>query len=76
MVLFFAHIPFVVNHTFNATPPERLQQYWPGYRKILANRFKHHHSTDTIRRPPHGLHGLMVLDEETIERLLNTYSEI
>jgi len=24
--LFFAHIPFVVNHTFNATPPERLQQ--------------------------------------------------
>jgi len=26
MVLFFAHIPFVVNRTFNATPPERLQQ--------------------------------------------------
>jgi len=25
MVLFFAHIPFVVNHTINATPPERLQ---------------------------------------------------
>jgi len=25
LVLFFAHIPFVVNHTFNATPPERLQ---------------------------------------------------
>jgi len=24
-VLFFTHIPFVVNHTFNATPPERLQ---------------------------------------------------
>jgi len=24
--LFFAHIPFVVNHTINATPPERLQQ--------------------------------------------------
>ena len=23
--LFFAHIPFVVNHTINATPPERLQ---------------------------------------------------
>ena len=23
---FFAHIPFMVNHTFNATPPERLQQ--------------------------------------------------
>ena len=26
-VLFFAHIPFVVNHTFNATPAERLQQH-------------------------------------------------
>ena len=25
--LFFAHIPFVVNHTINATPPERLQQF-------------------------------------------------
>jgi len=27
MVLFFTHIPFVVNHTFNATPPERLQHH-------------------------------------------------
>jgi len=26
-VLFFTHIPFAVNHTFNATPTERLQQY-------------------------------------------------
>jgi len=26
MVLFFTHIPFVVNHTINATPTERLQQ--------------------------------------------------
>ena len=25
--LFFAHIRFVVNHTINATPAERLQQY-------------------------------------------------
>ena len=25
-ILFFAHIPLVVNHTINATPPERLQQ--------------------------------------------------
>jgi len=24
--LFFAHIPFVVNHTNNAAPPARLQQ--------------------------------------------------
>ena len=27
ILFFFTHIPFVVNHTFNATPPERLQQY-------------------------------------------------
>ena len=27
VVIFFAHIPFVVNHTINTTPPERLQQY-------------------------------------------------
>jgi len=27
MVSFFTHIPFVVNHTINATPLERLQQY-------------------------------------------------
>ena len=33
IVLFFAHIPFVVHHTINATPPERLQQLL----SILAN---------------------------------------
>ena len=27
ILLFFAHILFVVNHTINVTPPERLQQY-------------------------------------------------
>jgi len=27
ILLFFAHIPSVVNHTINATPPERLQHY-------------------------------------------------
>ena len=29
-----------------------------------------------IHRPPHGLHGLTVLDDETIEWLLKTYPEI
>jgi len=29
-----------------------------------------------IHRPPNGLHGLMVLDDETIELLLNTCPEI
>jgi len=33
MVLFFTHIPFVVNHTINATPRERLQ-----HRKIQQNK--------------------------------------
>jgi len=27
MVLLFTHIPFVVNHTINAMPPEWLQHY-------------------------------------------------
>jgi len=27
ILLFFTHMSFVVNHTFNATPPERLQQF-------------------------------------------------
>jgi len=29
-----------------------------------------------FHRPPHGLHGLMVLDDETTEWLLNTCPEI
>jgi len=29
-----------------------------------------------IHRPPHGLHGLTVLDDETTEWLLNTCPEI
>ena len=33
-LLFFAHIPFVVNYTFNITPPERLQQH---YHKIIIH---------------------------------------
>ena len=34
MVLFFTHIPFVVNHTINATPPERLQHYKTGTKQV------------------------------------------
>jgi len=34
ILLFFAHILFVVNHTFNATPPEMLQ-----HNKMLALSF-------------------------------------
>jgi len=32
MVLFFTHIPFVVDHTINATPLERLQNLIFGLR--------------------------------------------
>ena len=35
MVMFFTHIPFVVNHTINATPPERLQQYQQSLWRLL-----------------------------------------
>jgi len=31
VVLFSAHIPFVVNRSFNVTPTERLQQYYATY---------------------------------------------
>ena len=39
MVLFFTHIPFVVNHTINATPPERLQQYLRCATFCVSNQF-------------------------------------
>jgi len=39
MVLFFTHIPFVENHTINATPPERLQQY----KSICLSNFRRNH---------------------------------
>ena len=35
--LFFAHIPFVVNHTINATPPEWLQQLYGPPTKNVAH---------------------------------------
>jgi len=47
MVLFFTHIPFVVNHTINATPPEMLQQYQHSYTQPLQaarNRLKRGYS--------------------------------
>jgi len=35
MALFFAHIPFVVKHTFNGTPTERLQQIIESCKRAL-----------------------------------------
>jgi len=34
----FPHIPFVVNHTINATPPERLQQYYVFLSSVSVKR--------------------------------------
>jgi len=39
-VLFFTHIPFVVNHTINATPPERLQQHQNNSIRKACSRWK------------------------------------
>ena len=35
-MLHFAHIPFVVNRAFSATPTERLQQWWRERESLLA----------------------------------------
>jgi len=40
-VLFFAHIPFVVNRTFNATPAQRLQHHYLHQANALWG-FLHH----------------------------------
>jgi len=37
-LLFLAHIPFVVNHTINATPTERLQQQ-NTFKDVMCNCF-------------------------------------
>jgi len=63
MVLFFTHIPFVVNHTINATPPERLKQH-----PFL---FTTNHTDRTLfvwrlnsSRPPHPSHSTILLRSE------------
>jgi len=63
--LFFAHIPFVVNHTINATPPERLQQ-----RPLL---FTTNHTDPTffvrrltLARPSHPGHSTILLRSEIL----------
>ena len=61
--IFFAHIPFVMNHTINATPPERLQQH-----PLL---FTTNHTDRTFfmcrlnsARPPHPGHSTILLRSE------------
>ena len=63
MVLFFTHIPFVVNHTINATPPQRLQQHPLLYTTNHTDRtffVWKLHST----RPPHPGHSTILLRSE------------
>jgi len=56
MVLFFTHIPFVVNRTFNATPAERLQQHllFSTNRTFFLWRFH-------TARPSHPGHSTILL---------------
>ena len=63
ILLFFVHIPFVVNHTINATPPERLQQH-----PLL---FTTNHTDRTFfvwrlnsARPPYPGHSTILLRSE------------
>jgi len=63
MMLFFTHIPFVMNHTFNATPQERLQQH------LLLFTTNHTDRTFFVwrlnpARPPHPGHSTILLRSE------------
>jgi len=55
VLLFFAHIPFVVKHTINATPPERLQQalgqvIWAKMAKNLPHLWHHSQRAETKKQ--------------------------
>ena len=58
-----AHIPFVVNHTFNATPVERLQQHPLLFTTNRTDRtfFLCVHTA----RPPHPGHSTILLPSES-----------
>jgi len=60
IVFFFTHIPFVVNQTFNAMPPERLQQH-----PLLFTMNRTNHAFFVWRlnsaRPPHPGHSTTLL---------------
>jgi len=64
ILLFFAHIPFVVNHTFNATPPERLQQHPLLFTTNRTNRTLFLLRLHTAR-PPHPGHSTVFLRSES-----------
>ena len=63
MVLFFTHIPFVVNHTINATPPERLQQHPLLFKTNRTDRTFFVWRLNSTR-PPHPGHSTILLRSE------------
>ena len=63
MVLLLAFIPFVVNHTFNATPPESLQQHPLLCRTNHIDR-RFFVWRLTLARPPHTGHSTILLRSE------------
>jgi len=67
ILLFFAHIPFVVNHTINATPPERLQQHPLLFTTNRTDRTFFLWRLHTAR-PPHPGHNTILLRSEKPER--------
>ena len=63
MVLFFTHIPFVVNHTFNAIPPERLQQHPLLFTTNYTDRTFFVWKLNSVR-PSHPGHSTILLRSE------------
>jgi len=61
--LFFAHIPFVVNHTINTTPPERLQQHPLLFATNHTDRMFFVWRLNSAR-PPHPGHSTILLRSE------------
>jgi len=63
MVLLFTHILFVVNHTFNSTPPEGLQQHPPHFTTNRTDRTFFVWRL-TLARPSHPGHSIILLWSE------------
>jgi len=61
--LFFTHILFMVNHTINATPPERLQLY-----TLHTHFFLHISNTDVTRTPKQFTNNYCIWSPSSTER--------
>ena len=60
---FFTHIPFVVNHTSNATPPEGLQQH--PFRFLQQQSHFGHHNHRKASRKTHSTNGVNIMSHVT-----------